>query len=395
MMIFPRAAEINNPKFSRTLEELKARLPRPVIWLVGKAQAGKTSIIHALTGDSRAEIGNGFEPCTKSSWRYPFPNHELPLLEFLDTRGLDDPDYDPAVDMQWHEEQAHLVMAVMRAMDPAQEVVRSVIQQLTVRHPEWPIIVVQTCLHEGYPWREPRHILPYPFDRAPLPPEVPQDLARALTLQRSWFQGRNVRFVAIDFTLPEDGFTPQFYGLEQLWQAIEDAFPLSLRGLIAATQELRHHAGAIHAQKAQDVIFHHTLLAAAAGAVPVPAIDLPLILGIQFLMAQRLAAIYNQPLTWERFWDMVATLGWGFFTRWGVRYVTRELLKVLPWLGLPVAAAFSGASTYALGHTLAWYFAEIKDGALPTAEDIKHVYQNELIFAREHAARLFQSIKGT
>ena len=32
----------------------------PVIWLLGKTQAGKTAIIAALTGDSRAEIGRGY-----------------------------------------------------------------------------------------------------------------------------------------------------------------------------------------------------------------------------------------------------------------------------------------------------------------------------------------------
>lgn len=394
-MILPKSSELNDPEFDRKLEELKARLPRPVIWLVGKAQAGKTSIVHALTGDPRAEIGKGFEPCTKSSWRYPFPSHESPLLEFLDTRGLGDADYDPTEDLQWHEQDAHLVMAVMRADDSGREAVCNVIREVMRRHPDWPVIVVQTCLHRLYPPQERRHILPYPFDREPFPPEVPQDLARALTQQRSWFPRDKVRFVAIDFTLPEDGYTPQFYGLEQLWQAIEDAFPVSIRAMIAATQELRRHAGALHSQKAQEVILHYALLAAGAGAVPIPAIDLPLILGIQFLMAQRLAAIYNQPLTWERFWDMVATLGWGFVTRWGVRYVTRELLKFLPWVGMPAAAAFNGVSTYALGQTLAWYFAEIKKGAVPTVDDIKHIYQNELKFAREHATGLFQSVKST
>ena len=394
-MISPNFSEVNNPEFLRKLEELKDRLPPPVIWLVGKAQAGKTSIVHALTGDPRAEIGNGFEPCTKSSWRYPFLSHESPLLEFLDTRGLGDADYDPTEDLQWHEQHAHLVMAVMRAMDLAQDAVRAVIHQVMRRHPDWPVIVVQTCLHDGYPWREPRHILPYPFDREPFPPEVPQDLARALTEQRSWFPRDKVRFVAIDFTLPEDGYTPQFYGLEQLWQAIENAFPASIGAMIAAIPELRRHVGAIHGQKALGVILHHALLAAIAGAVPIPAIDLPLILGIQFLMAQRLAAIYNQPLTWERFWDMAATLGWGFATRWGIRYVARELLKVFPWVGVPAAAAFSGISTYALGQTLAWYFAEIKKGAVPTPDDIRRIFQNELKFAHKHLAGLFQSVKST
>src|SRR5690606_34222822 len=32
----------------------------PVVWLLGKVQSGKTSIIRAVTGASDAEIGDGF-----------------------------------------------------------------------------------------------------------------------------------------------------------------------------------------------------------------------------------------------------------------------------------------------------------------------------------------------
>jgi len=40
-------------------------MPAPVIWLFGKVQSGKTSIIRALTGAERAQIGGGFKPCTR------------------------------------------------------------------------------------------------------------------------------------------------------------------------------------------------------------------------------------------------------------------------------------------------------------------------------------------
>ena len=58
---------------------------RACIWLFGKTQSGKTSIIKFLTGASDAEIGSGFRPCTRFSREYDFPNAEAPLLSFLDT----------------------------------------------------------------------------------------------------------------------------------------------------------------------------------------------------------------------------------------------------------------------------------------------------------------------
>src|SRR6266566_4850290 len=66
-----------------------------VVWLLGKTGAGKTAIIAALTGDARAEIGLGFEPCTRTAAFYDVPR-EAPLLRFLDTRGVGEAGYDPA-----------------------------------------------------------------------------------------------------------------------------------------------------------------------------------------------------------------------------------------------------------------------------------------------------------
>ena len=53
------------------------RTPIPVIWLFGKTQSGKTSIVKFLTGADSAEIGNGFQPCTRFSRHYLFPSLKL------------------------------------------------------------------------------------------------------------------------------------------------------------------------------------------------------------------------------------------------------------------------------------------------------------------------------
>jgi len=381
---------VDEEAVEKSLQEIKNRLPTPVVWLLGKTQSGKTSIIHALTRDPRAKIGNGFEPCTKTSFRYSFPDQELSLIEFLDTRGLDDASYDPSEDLKWHEEQSHLVMVVMRAMDHAQGSVRAAVEAIRRRKPDWPVIVVQTCLHDGYPWREPRHIFPYPFDGEGLSPEVPKDLSRSLLAQREWFRGEKVRFVAIDFTLPEDGFTPQFYGLEELWRTVEEVLPLGLWALLKENDALHQTLGEIYSQAADRTILAHSFLAAAAGAVPVPAIDIPVIVGIQFHMAQQIAKVYGQPLDRDRWLDLMGTLGWSFLTRWGLRYVSREVLKFLPWVGVPVAAAFMGVSTYALGRLLSWYFAEIKHGHLPDQKILRKMYQQEWERGRLHLAKLFE-----
>src|SRR5437868_5361673 len=143
------------------LRELRARLPVPVFWLFGKTQSGKTTLIRYLTGADRAEIGKGFQPCTRFSDEYDFPTPETPLLTFLDTRGLDEPGYDPAEDLAQFNDRAHVVLVTVKVLDHAQENVLRHLQTLRKAQPRRPIILVLTCLHEGYPQQQ--HPLPYPF----------------------------------------------------------------------------------------------------------------------------------------------------------------------------------------------------------------------------------------
>lgn len=115
------------------LAEARRRCPVPVLWLFGKTQSGKTSVVKFLTGASAAEIGNGFRACTRYSRHYDFPTPEAPLLSFLDTRGLDEPGYDPAEDIARFDETAHLVVVTVKALDHAQENVHRHLEASTLR----------------------------------------------------------------------------------------------------------------------------------------------------------------------------------------------------------------------------------------------------------------------
>ena len=112
-----------------------ARSTALVIWLLGKTGAGKTAIVAGLTGDQRAEIGQGFEPCTRTAAFYDFPR-EAPLLRFLDTRGLGEANYDALSDIAWCEGQSHLILAVMQVSDPVQQEVLSALREARQRHPD-------------------------------------------------------------------------------------------------------------------------------------------------------------------------------------------------------------------------------------------------------------------
>ena len=105
----------------------KARQFAPVVWLLGKVQSGKTSIIRELTQAGDAEIGSGFRACTQTARVFDFPD-EAPIIRFLDTRGLGEVAYDPAEDIGFCEGRSHLILAVVKALDLEQQAVLDVIR---------------------------------------------------------------------------------------------------------------------------------------------------------------------------------------------------------------------------------------------------------------------------
>src|SRR5437588_6633483 len=115
------STERRDARLQKRLDELRHHTPVPVFWLFGKTQSGKTSIIKFLTGADDAEIGQGFRPCTRFSRQYQFPTGEAPLLTFLDTRGVDEPGYDPAEDLARFDADAHVMVVTAKVMAHALE----------------------------------------------------------------------------------------------------------------------------------------------------------------------------------------------------------------------------------------------------------------------------------
>jgi uncharacterized protein (DUF697 family)/predicted GTPase len=367
--------KIDDDELQRRLAAARQSLPVPVFWLLGKAQSGKTSLVRALTGSSRAEIGGGFRPCTRTAHLYCFPTDEECFVRFLDTRGLGDTDYDPAEDMRQFEKQAHLLIVTIKAMDHAQQGVLAALRSIRKKHPKWPVIVAQTALHEGYPTPQTQHAEPYRFAEFPYPSSVPNDLARSLAAQRAWFHDRPVQFVPVDFTLPEDGYDPEFYGLDALWSAIEEALPTGLWAMLRESPIARRPLRRQRFRAARPHVILYALAAGGAGAVPIPMIDLPLVLAIQTKLFHTIASIYGQPISAQRMAEISGALGIGFLGRQGVR----EMLKLIPvpGLGSGVAGLYAAASTFALGSALCEYFSRVLDGDVPDRKALRKLYAEE------------------
>jgi uncharacterized protein (DUF697 family) len=382
---------IDETALETSLRQARENISLPVLWLLGKTQAGKTSIIRSLTGSETAQIGNGFQPCTRYSQFYDFPG-EIPIVRFLDTRGLGEIDYDPTDDIRYCAAQAHLLLAVMKVADPNQQILFEVLHEVRRQHPEWPLLMVQTGLHELYPVAG-KHMLPWPYDTEPWPPSLPSELRRALLAQRTMSEKipgfAPIRWVAVDLTLPEDGFEPPDYGLEGLWQAIESLLPLGLQHQLGGEQTVRD----LYSRTAHQHIVGYTLTAAGLGALPV--VDLVAVTAIQAKLLHSLAVLYSQRWDTRTVTEFIGLVGTGMATGYLTRMIGRTVTKLIPFLGQTAGAIWgasaSGATTYALGKASVYFLNQRKHGLNVDPEVLRRIYAESLETGR---AILSERLRG-
>lgn len=143
------------------------------------------------------------------------------------------------------------------------------------------------------------------------------------------------------------------------WGATGDAqaaMDAGLRRLVDAMLALRPRLAVPLAQEvpfyrraiATRIIRTGALMTGLLGAEPIPLLDLPLQVAVQWKVAMQLAAIYGRPGLDVRSREMVGTVGLNLT----VRYVAQQLAKIVPGIGFLLSAALSGLSTVLLGRAL-------------------------------------------
>lgn len=406
-----RRKPMSDEEFAREKERLVRAAPVPRLWLFGKTGSGKTSIVKCLTGAEDAEIGNGFRPETKFSREYAFPSEANPVLRFLDTRGLGEARYDPAEDLARFDSGTQLVVVVVRVMDHALGEVIEPLRAIRRSSPHRPVLLALTCLHEAYPGEQhpdpdphaveflkPRNdegfgsngeagqsaegtathpassALGEPARPAPINPE----LERSMQAQRERFRSLVDAIVPIDLTREEEGFHEPEFGGQRLKDAILALLPEAYRQSFAGFEEARKTLRSMNDRRALPEIYSHSVMAATAAAVPVPWVDMPAVVAIQANMIRRIAAIYGQEMSSRTLLDMLGAAG----GRMVLRFVMREPLKMLPFVGMAASAAMAFAYTYGLGKASCWYFGELRRGNTPTAKEVETVWKDAMDVAK-------------
>ena len=369
--------------YEKEIEQLRKKAPIPSIWLFGKTGSGKSSIIRYLTGAESVTIGEGYRPETKTSRRFDFPDSLDPLLTFVDTRGLGEAAYDPQADIEQFADSTQLVVIAVRVTDHALEDLIEPLRIIRKASPRRPMILALTCLHEATGEIDLSEGAD-PFATAHGTPsnqaasQIPERLQTLIDEKIKQFKGLHDVVVPVDLTKTIDGFADPNFGGQRLKKTILEYLPHAYRQALLTLNQTDGFES-VRQKKARWQVLASSALAATAGAVPVPWVDIPVVLGVQAHLAVRIANIYEQEIT-AADWAMLSGAAG---SRIVVRMAVLEALKLIPFLGMAVGSAGSFAFTYALGMSWDWYFANMRGGKIPNEVKLKEIFDQQLKRGRE------------
>jgi uncharacterized protein (DUF697 family)/predicted GTPase len=376
---------VSEDQVAEILETVRAQLPTTEALLIGKPQAGKSSIVRGLTGVSAEIVGQGFRPHTQHTERYAYPSNDLPLLIFTDTVGLGDVNQETQAiiqelvgDLQQETHRARVLILTVKINDFATDTLRQIAQQLRQKYPDIPCLLAVTCLHELYP--------PGTADHPTYPPDY-EEVNRAFAAIKQSFAELCDGAVMIDFTLEEDGYNPVFYGLEALRDSLADLLPEAEARAIyqLLDKEAGEQLGNLYRDVGRRYMLAFAIMAAAVEAIPLPFASMPVLTALQVSMVGVLGKLYGQTLTPSQAGGVVSAIASGFLAR----AVGRELIKFVPGFGSVIAASWAAAYTWALGEGSCVYFGDLMGGKKPDPKKIQSVMQEAFKTAQER----FKGIK--
>lgn len=375
---------VSDEQVAEILAKVRAQLPTTEALLIGKPQAGKSSLVRGLTGVSAAIVGQGFRPHTQHTERYAYPSGDLPLLIFTDTVGLGDVNQDTkaiiqelAKNLQPENRRAKILILTVKINDFATESLREIVKELRLQYPNIPCLLVVTCLHEVYP--------PDIDNHPDYPPEF-ETVKRAFTAILEQFTGLCDRAVLIDFTLEEDGYNPVFYGLEALRDTLAELLPeAEARAIYQLLDEgASEKLGNLYRDVGRRYILAFAIMAAGLAAVPLPFTTMPVLTALQVSLIGLLGKLYGQVLTPSQAGGIVSAIAGGFLAQ----AIGRELVKFIPGLGSAIAASWAAAYTWALGEGACIYFGDLMGGKKPDTEKIKAAMRAAFQEAQERFKKL-------
>ena len=376
---------VSDEQVAEILATVRENLPTTEAILIGKPQAGKSSIVRGLTGVSAEIVGQGFRPHTQNTKRYAYPSEDLPLLIFTDTVGLGDIDKDTQdiiseleSELKQETQRARILILTVKISDFATDTLQQIAKQLKEDHPDIPCLLAVTCLHEVYPGN---------VDDHPDYPPTYEAVERAFRALQEDFNDicgegeQSYRSVLIDFTLEEDGYDPTFYGLKTFTDALAELLPEAESRTIyqLLDNKVGDELGSLYKDTARRYLVAFSTMAATLAAVPLPFATMPVLTALQISLVGLLGKLYGQTLSPSQAGGIASAIAGGFFAQ----AIGKELVKFIPGFGSVIAASWAAAYTWSLGEGACVYFGDLMGGKKPDPKKIQQVMKESFAIAKE------------
>lgn len=352
------------------------------IAVVGRRGAGKSSLINAIFGENRAEVGDYKSQTGSGKW-YLFEN-ELGGIDILDTRGLGE---------------SHQPEETAVTKDPVEEVKRSIsakcpdvilflckgkeagarldedIQQLSQlkkeineRHAyDVPIVGIVTQVDELAPVSasEP------PFNH-PKKQENIDATVEMLEEKIGDIITTPVNVIPVSAYIEfEDGEIAydRRWNIDLLLDYLITELPKEAQVIIAKLSKVK----AVQKKLARNVGKSVMTVTGLVGAAPIPLADMPVITGMQLSMVGTIAMISGKKLNQKTIIQFLGAMGVNVGVGMALRTISRQLVKIFPGAGSVISGTIASAGTYALCEAAISFFIDRQ-----SEEEAKRVYEKAM-----------------
>lgn len=365
--------EINKLK-SFTLDARPARIA-----IVGRRGAGKSSLINAIFGEMRAEIGDVKARTGMGKWHTY--KSELGSLEILDTRGLgeaDKPEEDFSQSSALEEVKASIkekcpdaILFLSKAKEVSARIDEDLEQLLelknTIRsHHEYdvPIIGAVTQVDELSPKKPDTP----PFDH-PVKQKNIADSIEVLSVKLRDAVSNPVTVIPICCYLEFEDNEIVYdirWNVDTLLDYLIEQLPNEAQVVIARLAKIR----TVQKKVARRIGASVAGVTGLIGANPIPGSDLPIITGLQTAMVTTIALIGGKKIDKKGVIEFFSALGVNVAAGFALRQVARQLVKFIPVAGNVISGVVATAGTYALCEAAIAYFIEEK-----SADSVRETYK--------------------